>query len=82
MIATFMEASMVYKVSAAQKVEDFHNLFEDMARISYRSYVQPTRTTFKVCIKTSTQYSTIARQNEVRKHLQNWSVLLFMEKKS
>lgn len=83
LVATYTDVALNYKHSTNQKLRDFGNLLDDDTKRFYRSYVQPTGTTFgETCIKIQTEYSSITRQNMMRKYLQSPSLALIIENKS
>lgn len=82
-IAFYMETAVDDELSSTKKLKYFHNLFDQEGRRYNRNYVQHNCHKFEeACIKLQDDFSSIARQNVIRKYLQDLSLLFFMEKKS
>lgn len=70
-------------MSENQKLRYFHNIFHGEAKRYYKSYMQPGCNIFEESFdRIRNEYSSSARQNKVRKYLQNIALSSVTEEKS
>jgi len=81
-INSYSEACLDFEMNATQKLKFFHRIFEGEAKTFYRNNIAHKVGSFNEAIVVMrNEYSSIARQNRVRKFLQGLSLRSIMREK-